>query len=142
MSQHEVLGHGHDRDQHEVLVHHADPEPDRGRRRVDHNRLSVDDDLALVGPVQAVEDRHQRRLAGAVLAKQRMHLTWIHVEVDSVVGDDRAELLRDAPQLKCGAERAGAAEAAADAWCYLPFRRFFYGTVFGMLEICPDLISL
>ena len=76
------------------------PSVDRVRRRVDLDRLAVDQDLALVGLVQAVQDRHQRRLAGAVLAEQRVDLAGDHVEVDSVVGDDRAELLRDAPQLE------------------------------------------
>ena len=37
----DVLGHGHDRDQHEVLVHHADPEVDGPPRRVDPHRLAV-----------------------------------------------------------------------------------------------------
>jgi len=32
------------------------------------NRLSLDEDLALVGLVEPVEDVHQRRLAGPVLA--------------------------------------------------------------------------
>ena len=44
--------------------------------------LAVDDDLALVGLVEAVEDVHQRRLAGAVLAEQRMHLAAAKIEVD------------------------------------------------------------
>ena len=79
---------------------HPDPHADRGRRRGDLNELAVDENLAGVRLVQAVQDRHQRRLAGAVLAEQRVDLSWHHVEVDSVVGDDRAELLRDSPQLE------------------------------------------
>ena len=50
--------------------------------------LPVDADLALVGLVEAVEDVHQRRLAGAVLAEQRVHLAAPEVEVDAVVRDD------------------------------------------------------
>ena len=113
-----------------MLVDHADPESNRGGRRVDFDRLAVDEDLALVGCVQAVENGDQRRLAGTVLAQQCVHLTGIHVEVDSVVGHDRAELLRDAPQLQCGAR----------AVCHSG--QFVYGTVFGMFEIFPDLMSL
>ena len=100
LAEHDVLGHGHHRHQHEVLVDHADPEVDRGRGRGDLDGLAVDQDLSGVGLVQAVQDRHQRRLAGAVLAEQRVNLSWHHVEVDPVVGDDRAELLRDSPQLE------------------------------------------
>ena len=72
--EHDVLGHRHHRDEHEVLVHHADPVLDRFLRRVDPDRLALDEDLALVGVVEAVEDAHQGRLAGAVLAEQRVHL--------------------------------------------------------------------
>ena len=63
----DVLGDGHHRDEHEVLVHHADAVGDRVLRRVKGHRLPVDQDLPLVGPIQAVEDVHQRRLPGAVL---------------------------------------------------------------------------
>ena len=62
--------------------------------RVDLDRLAVHADLALVRVVEPVEDRHQRRLAGAVLAQQGVHLTAAEVEVDPVVRDDRAEPLR------------------------------------------------
>ena len=61
-----------------------------------------DPDLALVGPVEPVEDVHQRRLAGAVLAEQRVHLARLEVEVDVVVGDDAGEALGDAAQLEDG----------------------------------------
>ena len=92
----------HHRDQHEVLVHHPDPAVDRVLGRVERDRLAVEPDLALVGLVEAVEDVHQRRLARAVLAQQRMHLALPQVEVDVVVGDDAREALRDAPHLEDG----------------------------------------
>ena len=50
--------------------------------------LAVEQDLALVRRRQPVEDVHQRRLAGAVLAEQGMDLAGPDVEVDPVVGDD------------------------------------------------------
>ena len=53
-------------------------------------------DLALVRPGQAVEDVHQRRLAGAVLAEQGVDLAGPDVEVDVVVGDDARVALGDA----------------------------------------------
>ena len=104
--QHDVLGHGHDRDQHEVLVHHADAGADGvgARREVLH--LSLEDDLALVGPVQPVQAVHQRRLARAVLAEQGVHLARPHVEIDAVVGDEVAEALGDAPELEHRGARA------------------------------------
>ena len=51
-----------------MLVHHADAGRDRLARTADAHRLAVDADLAGVGLVEAVDDVHQRRLAGAVLA--------------------------------------------------------------------------
>ena len=50
--------------------------------------LAVDQDLALVRAVEPVEDVHERRLAGAVLAEERVHLAAAEVEVDVVVRED------------------------------------------------------
>ena len=100
--EHDVLGDGHHRDQHEVLVHHPDPAVDRVLRRLERDRLAVQQDLALVGLVEPVEDVHQRRLAGAVLAEQRVHLAAPQVEIDVVVRDDPRKPLRDPAELQDG----------------------------------------
>ena len=100
--EHDVLGDRHHRDQHEVLVHHADAVLDRRLGRAELGRLAVDPDLALVRLVEAVDDVHQRRLAGAVLAEQRVHLALAQVEVDAVVRDDAGEALRDPTKLENG----------------------------------------
>ena len=56
--------------------------------------LAIDDGLAVpadgpgIGTHDAVDDLHQRRLAGAVLAQHRVDLARCDREVDSVVGDD------------------------------------------------------
>ena len=52
----------------EVLEHHADPGIDGVGRRGEVHLAAVDSDRALVGALDAVEDLHQRGLAGAVLA--------------------------------------------------------------------------
>ena len=70
------------------------PAPIASRAERERDGLAVQQDLARVRPVEAVEDVHQRRLAGAVLAEQRVHLAAADVEVDVVVGDDARELLR------------------------------------------------
>src|SRR5215207_2497040 len=98
--QHDVLGHGHDRDQHEVLVHHPDAHPDRLARRADVDRLAAEEDLTLVGLVQPVEDVHERGLAGPVLPEQGVHLAAAHVEIVAIVRDQRSEALGDALQLE------------------------------------------
>jgi len=99
-AEHDVLRHRHHRDQHEVLVHHPDPGPDRvaGRRELDP--LAVQEQLARIGPVEPVEDVHQRRLPGAVLTEQGVHFPAPHVQADVVVRDRARELLADPAHLE------------------------------------------
>ena len=103
----DVLEHGEGLDQHEVLMHHADPGADRRQAVGDRHGLAVDADLAGVGLVEAVEDRHQRRLAGAVLADDAVDGAAADGEVDVPVGLDRPEALGDADELD-GERRAAA----------------------------------
>ena len=74
VAEHDVLGDRERADEAEVLVHHADAFVERVARRVEVHRLAVEEDLALVRPVEAREDVGEGRLAGAVLAEQRVHL--------------------------------------------------------------------
>ncbi len=113
-AQHDVLQHREVRHQHEVLVHHADAVPDGVGRAGDGHRPAVDLDLALVGRVEAVEDRDQRRLAGAVLADDAVDRARHDLDVDRVVRLHRAETFRDAAQPD---GRGG----AAGAGCPSPF---------------------
>jgi hypothetical protein len=89
----EVLG------QHEVLVDHADAGGDRGGRGAEPRRLPAEEDLALVRLVHAVEGLHERRLAGAVLADERVDLAGADDEVDVGVRHHAGEPLGDAAQL-------------------------------------------
>ncbi len=88
-------------------MHHADAVADRLARGADAHRLAVDADFAGVGFVEAVEDRHQRRLAGAVLADDAVDDAALDDEVDVLVGVNRAEALVDADQLDGGRGSAG-----------------------------------
>ena len=85
-----------------MLVDHADAVADRLARGADADRLAVDADLAGVGFVEAVEDRHQRRLAGAVLADDAVDDAALDDEIDVVVGVNRAEALVDADEFDGG----------------------------------------
>ena len=96
----DVLRHRHHRDEHEVLVDHAHARVDRGARRPELDGLALDQDLALVGVVEPVEDVHEGRLARAVLAEQGVHLPLAEVEAHVVVRDDPREPLRDVPHLE------------------------------------------
>jgi hypothetical protein len=83
-----------------VLVDHPDTSGDRITWILELQPLAVDEDLSLVGVVEAVEDVHERRLARPVLAEQAVDLTRLDDEVDGVVGDHPGEALGDAPQFE------------------------------------------
>ena len=78
------------------------PARDRVRRRADRDRLAVDADLAGIRLVEAVEDRHQRRLAGAVLADDAVDRAALDREVHVLVGVNLAEALVDAGKFDGG----------------------------------------
>ena len=63
-------------------------------------RSPLELDLARVARVDAGEHLHQRALAGAVLAHQRMNLAREQAEVDRVQRPDAAERLVDAAHLE------------------------------------------
>ena len=88
----------------EVLMHHADARGQRVGRAADRHRTALDPDLAGIGTVDAEQDVHQRRLAGAVLAEQPQNLAMTYDEVDRPIGVHRAKALVDAAQLeqRCG----------------------------------------
>src|SRR3954464_4167431 len=139
VGQDDVLGHRHDGDEHEVLVHHADPVLDGLQRRADADGPAVDADLALVGLVQPVEDAHQRRLAGAVLPEQRVDLAGLQVEVDRVVRDDRPEALRDPAQLEgvlhtylTVSGMLAIVPLAMSSWTFLTWSAYFEAAVLSL----------
>ncbi len=77
-------------------MNHADATRDGVRGVADHDGLIVYTDLARVGGDEPVDDVHERRLAGAILAEKSMDLAAPQVEVDPVIGDRPGETLRDA----------------------------------------------
>ncbi len=79
-----------------MLVHHADAGVNGVLGVAEMDGLAVDEDLALVGPVEPGEHVHQRGFAGAVFAEQAEDLAGPDLQVDIGVGDHRAEALGDA----------------------------------------------
>ena len=77
---------------------------------------AVEQDRALVGAVHPVQGLHQRRLAGAVLPDDGVHLTAPHPQLDVAVGDDAGETLRDPAQLH--GVRGAPARAAPRPGCH------------------------
>ena len=97
--EHDVFGDGEHRNQHEMLVDHADSGANRVAWSAELHRLAVDQDLALVGPIHPGQHVHHRRLAGAVFAEQAEHLSGANLQVDTGIGDDVTEAFGDAAKL-------------------------------------------
>ena len=105
----DVLGHGQRAEEPEVLVHHAQPRGDRVERGGQPHLAAVAQHLAGVGPVQAVEDRHQGGLARAVLPDDGVHGPAVEDQVHAVDREDGTEPLGDAAQLGRGGRPRGRA---------------------------------
>jgi hypothetical protein len=68
-------------------------------RRQGAHVAAADEDRAVVGLLEAGDQPQRRRLAAARRPEQRQELAVANGEVDAVDGRDRAEALRDPPQL-------------------------------------------
>ncbi len=63
--------------------------------RVDDLFLAVHENLAFIGPIEAIEHLHDRALAGAVFAQQRKHLALAYLYRYILIGDDLGKVLAD-----------------------------------------------
>ena len=94
-AEHDVLEDGQVVGEHEVLEDHPDALRDRVGGLTEGDLRAVDHDRAVVGLLHPVQDLHQGRLAGAVLADQCVDGALPHRDVDVVVGDHAREALPD-----------------------------------------------
>ena len=88
VAEHDVLRDGERLDEPEVLMHHADAGVERVARRIEVDRAAVEEDLALVRPVEPGEDVRERALPRPVLSQQRVNLAGRRLELDAVVRQD------------------------------------------------------
>ena len=70
--------------------------------RGDADLLAVDQNLARVRTVDAVNDVHQRGFARAVFTQQRQNLALVQRQVNRIVCLDAVEYLGDPPQFQQG----------------------------------------
>ena len=66
------------------------------------DRLSVEEDFAAVGPVDAGQDFHERRFAGPVLADEGQHLAGVDGQRHAVEGLNAGEVLADVADFEEG----------------------------------------
>ena len=98
MAEKDVLGDRQIVEQHGFLMDRGDAVLEGLVRAGERDRLAADADLAGVRLVDAGEDLHQRRLAGAVLADQRGHLARIERQADIVQRAHAREGSCDTPE--------------------------------------------
>ena len=72
---------------------HADTEVKGILRRTDGNGLFVNENLSLIGKVDAREHIHKRCLAAAVFAEQCEYFAFAYLKRGVVICDSRAEAL-------------------------------------------------
>src|SRR6185503_1870626 len=92
-AEHDVLGHRHRLNQHEVLVDHPDSECNCIVRRLDVAHLAVDKNLAAVSRVETVRDPHRRRLPRAVFSHDRVNSPGLDDDIYVIVREDVAKSL-------------------------------------------------
>ena len=97
-----VLGHAEERDQVDLLVNGADPRRLRLARLGERDLFAVEENLALIGPVDPGDDLDQGRFPGTVLADQGVRLSWLKLERDAVEGQYAGEPFRHPAHLEDG----------------------------------------
>ena len=92
-AQGDVLRDGQVGDRHQLLMDHRDARDQGVVWRGEGDTVAAPFDVAAVRPVETCEHLHQRRLAGAVLAHERMHLAGPEVDRHRVQHGQTAEVL-------------------------------------------------
>jgi hypothetical protein len=101
----DVLGDRQVGEQPRLLLDDGDAASPRVGRPADRHGLTVDDDRAAIGFVDAGQDLDERALAGPVLADEGVRFAGEQVERDILDGERRAEPLRDALERDAGRRR-------------------------------------
>ena len=81
-----------------MLMHHTDAQIDRLRAGTDGDVLVIYANLAAIGFIKTIDDRHQGAFAGAVFADDAMNAALANGQVNVMVGLNRAKGLADSDQ--------------------------------------------
>ena len=100
VAQEDVLGHAQIGEQQQFLEHRGDAGGLRLLRSGEVDLVPIDADRARIRAIDARDDLDQRRLAGAVLAEQRVDLAGMDVEADVVKRPHAGERLAQALDLE------------------------------------------
>src|SRR5215475_6261628 len=94
-----ILGHGQGRDEHEMLMDHANAACHGVSRAGEMHWGAMHDNVSLVRPGEAIEDVHQRGLPRTVFPQQRVDLASSELEVHMVIGCDPGKTFGDTAHL-------------------------------------------
>ena len=78
-----------------MLVYHTDPHIDGILGTVKMNLFLIDKDLTAGRLIESAEHIHHGTLSGSILSQDRMYLSFVHGQIDVVVGCKVAEFLHD-----------------------------------------------
>ena len=115
-----VLGHRQVGHHGQFLVHHADAVGQRVMRRMELDRLAVDAHLALEAVIDAGDDLHHRRLAGAVLADEAVDLALAEAKSRRPSAHECRRTSSTRRSSRGSASLPTAAEAVAEGSCEPP----------------------
>ena len=70
-------------------------------RRLDGDRLSVDEDLALIRKIYARQHIHESGLARTILTQKRHYHTAVQIKVNGIIGLDGSEAFAYPSEFHC-----------------------------------------
>ena len=101
IAQHDVAQYGQGRNEHEVLVNHANAVLHGVLRGVNGESFSVDLNFAFIRLEDAIEHVHQRGLSSAIFADQAMDLAGFHREIYAIYRLNAGKGLVDVGHFDC-----------------------------------------
>src|SRR5207244_3434821 len=129
---HHFLRHGPVQEQRQGLERAGDALRRDAVRIEPDEALAVEQDLALVRPVDARDEVEERRLPGSVRADHADDLSLVHVQVELVDDREAAERLRDVAELQQVAHAISTRDVPSNPW-----GRAFISTI----RIAPSRIN-
>src|SRR5262245_39292378 len=100
LAENNILGHRQGRDEHEMLMYHANATGHSVSGAGKLHRGAVHDNISLIWSGEAIEDVHQRGLAGAVFPQQRVNLACDELEIYMLISRDPGVTFGDTTHFK------------------------------------------
>ncbi len=96
-----VFAHTQRREEHEVLVDHAQACPDRIHGRMNDSLFSIKIDFTFIRPVKTVKNSHQGGFTGTVFADESPDLAFLYLQINVVICQYAGKTFDNAAQFNC-----------------------------------------